>query len=473
MTGPASDISRRFSPLAAFRRATALVTAFAIALSPLPSLAQENRPPPIIRDAEIEQLLRDYTQPILRAAGLARQNVQVVIINEPTFNAFVVDGRRIFVNSGALMESATPNQIIGVLAHEAGHIAGGHLAKLREQLARAQTQMILATILGVGAVVAGASTNRGNSNGLGSAGAAALSAPQEVIRRTLLSYQRQQEESADRAGVRYLNETGQSPKGMYDTFKRMSEQLLFLARGADPYAQSHPMPAERVAALAEFARTSPYWDKKDDAALQLRHDLMRAKISGFMERPDTVLRRYPMSNDTLPARYARAIAGYKHGDLRNAIAQIDGLLQAQPNNPYFHELRGQALLEGARPNEAIAPLRRALQLSNNSPLIAMMLGQALVASNNPAYADEAIGILKTALAREPEAPIGYMQLAMAYGRKGNYAEADLASAQAAFLRGDMKTARDLASRAKTRFAVGSPGWVKADDIVNTKLTEKR
>ncbi len=454
----------------------ALVTAAALMLAPLPALAQapEKRGPPTIRDAEIEQLLRDYTTPLLRAAGLARQNVQVVIINEPTFNAFVVDGRRIFVNSGALMKSQTPNQIIGVLAHETGHIAGGHLAKLREQLARAQTQMILATILGVGAMVAGATTNRGNSNNnLGNVGAAALSAPQEVIRRNILSYQRQQEENADRSAVRYLNETGQSPKGMYETFKRFSEQILFIARNADPYAQSHPMPADRVAALADFARTSPYWDKKDDASLQLRHDLMRAKISGFMERPDTVQRRYPMSNDSLPARYARAIAGYKHGDLRSAIAQIDGLLQVQPDNPYFHELRGQALLEGARPNEAIAPLRRAVQLSNNSPLIAMMLGQALVASNNPANSEEAIGILRNAMAREPEAPLGYTQLAMAYGRKGNFAEADLASAQAAFLRGDMKTARDLASRAKTRFAVGSPGWVKADDIVNTKLSEKR
>ena len=458
------------------RRATALVTAASLVCAPLPSLAQSRdapRPPPIIRDAEIEQLLRDYTAPVLRVAGLTQQNVQVVIINEASFNAFVVDGRRIFVNSGALMESQTPNQIIGVLAHETGHIAGGHLAKLREQLARAQTQMILATILGVGAIVAGASTNRSGSSGLGQAGAAAISAPQEVIRRTLLSYQRQQEESADRAAVSYLNETHQSPKGMYETFKRMSEQLLFLTRGADPYSQSHPMPAERVAALADFARTSPYWDKKDDPSLQLRHDLMRAKISGFMERPDTVLRRYPMSNDSLPARYARAISGYKHGDLRNAIAQIDGLLQVQPNNPYFYELRGQALLEGGRPNDAIAPLKKAMQLSNNQPLIAMLLGQALVGSGNAAYSDEAIAILKGALAREPEAPLGYLQLAMAYGRKGNYAEADLASAQAAFLRGDMKSARDLASRAKTRFAVGSPGWVKADDIVNTKLSEKR
>lgn len=459
------------------RRATALVTAASFLLAPLPVRAQVSnapRPPPIIRDAEIEQLLRDYTAPILRTAGLARQNVQVVIINDTSFNAFVVDGRRIFVNSGALMESQTPNQIIGVLAHETGHIAGGHLAKLREQLARAQTQMILATILGVGAIVAGASSNRsGTSSGLGQAGAAAIAAPQEVIRRNILSYQRQQEESADRAAVRYLNDTQQSPKGMYETFKRMSEQLLFVTRGADPYAQSHPMPVERVAALADFSRSSPFWDKKDEPQLQLRHDLMRAKISGFMERPDTVLRRYPMSNDSLPARYARAISGYKHGDLRNAIAQIDALLQVQPNNPYFHELRGQALLEGGRPNEAIPPLKKALQISGNQPLIAMLLGQALVGSGNPAYSDEAIGILKSALSREPEAPMGYTQLAMAYGRKGNYAEADLASAQAAFLRGDTKTARDLASRAKTRFAVGSPGWVKADDIVNTKLSEKR
>ena len=203
-------------------------------------------------------------------------------------------------------------------------------------------------------------------------------------------------------------------------------------------------------------------------ALQLRHDLMRAKISGFMDRPDTVARKYPSSNDTLPARYARAISTYRHGELRLALAQIDGLIREQPNNAYFYEVRGQALLEGGKPVEAIAPLRKAVQLSNNAPLIEMLLGQALVASDNTAYADEAIAILRAALSREPEAPIGYTQLAMAYGRKGNYAEADLASAQAAFMRGDTKTARDLASRAKTRFTIGTPGWVKADDIVSAK-----
>jgi predicted Zn-dependent protease len=430
-----------------------------------PAQAQENKGPSILRDTESEQLLREYTRPILRAAGLEKQNIQMVIINDASFNAFVADGRRIFVNYGAIMQSETPNQLIGVLAHETGHLAGGHLAKLREQLAQAQTQMIIAMLLGAGAMVAGAA---GGGNGLANAGAAAVAGPQEMIRRSLLSYQRQQEENADRAGVKFLTATAQSPKGMYETFKRFTSESLFAARGADPYLQSHPMPADRVAALEEFARASPYWDKKDDAALQLRHDMMRAKISAFMERQDTLYRRYPLSNTSLPARYARAITTYLHGDLNTALTQIDGLIQAQPNNAYFYELRGQALLEGGKPNDAIAPLHKALSLSGNAPLIEMLLGQALVATDNKAHTDEAISILRAAVARESEAPIGYAQLAMAYGRKGDYAEADLASAQAAYLRGDNKTARELASRAKTRFAIGTPGWVRADDIVSAK-----
>ncbi len=362
---------------------TAAAIAVALALAPIAAHAQE-RGPPVIRDTESEQLLREYTRPILRAAGLEKQNIQMVIINESVFNAFVADGRRIFVNYGAMMQSETPNQIIGVLAHETGHLAGGHLAKMREQMAQAQTQMIIAMLLGAGAMVAG--SRGGNSNGgLANAGAAAVAAPQEMIRRNLISYVRQQEENADRAGVKFLTATGQSAKGMYETFKRFTNESLFAAHGADPYVQSHPMPAERVAALEEIARSSPYWDKKDDAALQLRHDMVRAKISAFMERQDTVYRRYPLSNDSLPARYAHAIATYRHGDLRTALAQIDALIQVQPANPYFYELRGQALLEGGKPAEAIAPLRKAVQLSNNAPLIEMLLGQALVGTDNKAY----------------------------------------------------------------------------------------
>jgi predicted Zn-dependent protease len=463
--------SRRPASTSAWRRLAsrlvAVVTVAALSLGPVQAQAPGAvRGPPLLRDTETEQLLREYTRPILRTAGLEKQNIQVAIINEAAFNAFVADGRRIFVNYGALMQSQTPNQLIGVLAHETGHLAGGHLSKLRLQIAQAQTQMIVAMLLGVGAMVAGSKS--GPNSGAGNIGAAAISAPQQAIMNQLLSYQRQQEENADRAAVKFLDATGQSAKGMYETFKRFGDESLFAARGADPYAQSHPMPRDRVAALQDLARSSPNWDKRDDAALQLRHDMMRAKVSGFMERADTVYRRYPASDTSLPARYARAIASYLHGDPRSALSQIDGLIQAQPSNPYFYELRGQALLEGGRPAEAIAPLRKAVEMTRGAPLIEMLLGQALVASDNKTTTDEAIRILRSALGREPEAPIGYVQLAIAYGRQGNYAEADLASAQAAFLRGDNKTARELAARAKTRFPIGSPGWVKADDIVAAK-----
>jgi len=198
--------------------------------------------------------------------------------------------------------------------------------------------------------------------------------------------------------------------------------------------------------------------RKSFADLQLRHDMMRAKIYGFIDRADSVARRYPLSDTSLPARYARAIAAYKHSDLRGAIAQIDGLIQAQPNNPYFYELKGQALLEGGKPAEAIAPLQRAIQLAPQPALIQVLLAQALNALNAPKSADEAVTLLRTALAQEPESVDGYLQLAMAYGRKGDLAQADLASALAAFMRGDQKTARQLAARAKTRFPIGSPGW---------------
>ncbi|MGY3421642.1 putative Zn-dependent protease [Bradyrhizobium sp. F1.13.4] len=357
---------------------TSLVAAAAIALTPFSAAHAQAKGPPVLRDTETEQLLREYTRPILRVAGLEKQNIQMVIVNEGSFNAFVADGRRIFVNYGAILQSETPNQIIGVLAHETGHLAGGHLSKLREQLANAQTQMIIAMLLGAGAMAVGSTRGSGSAgnNGLANAGAAALAGPQEMIRRTLLSYQRQQEENADRAGVKFLTATQQSPKGMYETFKRFTSESLFAARGADPYLQSHPMPAERVASLQEFASASPYWDKKDDPALQLRHDMVRAKISAFMERPETVYRRYPLTNDSMPARYARAVSTYLHGDLRSALAQIDALIQVQPNNAYFYEVRGQALLEGGKPAEArFLPCARLSHFRTTRPSSRCYLGR--------------------------------------------------------------------------------------------------
>jgi predicted Zn-dependent protease len=445
-------------------RFVAVATAAALIGASLPARAQPNGPP-VVRDAEIEQLLKEYTEPLLRSAGLAKQNVQVVIINERSFNAFVADGRRIFVNGGALMDSATPNQIIGVLAHETGHIAGGHLARMREAIAAATTQSIIAMLLGVGAMVAAGS---GGGSGLSQAGAAAIAGPAQAIRNQMFGYIRAQEDQADRAAVKFLTATGQSPKGMYETFKRLADQTLYQTRGVNPYMQSHPLPSQRVAALEGMARSSPYWDHKDPPSLQARHDLMRAKLFGFLERPDGVARHYPPSDTSLAARYARAISAYRFSDPRAATAQIDALIQAQPQNPYFYELKGQALLEAGKPAEAAAPLRHAIALAPNPALIQVMLGQALVATRDRARVDEAVSILRAALTREPESPDAYSQLAMAYGLKNDLANADLASAQAAFLRGDIRTAREIAARAKTRFPVGSPGWVRADDLASLK-----
>src|SRR5262245_53784329 len=444
-------------------RAIAAVTAAAVALAAVPVRAQQGGLP-VIRDAETEQLLRDYTAPILRAAGLSGQNIHVVIINDRSFNAFVIDAKRIFVNAGALIDARTPNQIIGVLAHESGHIAGGHLSKLRNELATAQTAAIIGMLLGLGAAVAGSRSG----GGVGDAAMAAVMAPQSAAMMSVLSYQRQQEEQADKAGVKFLTATGQSAKGMYETFKRFADDELYRAQGSSPYMRSHPMSKERVAALTEVAQSSPYWEKKDPPELQLRHDLMRAKLHGYLDRPETVGRIYPAGDQSLPARYARAIASYRFSDLRGAMAQIDGLIAAMPNNPYFYELKGQALLESGRPAEAVGPLRHAISLAPNPTVIQVMLAQALIATNNPAAAGEAISNLQSAIMRDPDIPDAYSQLAMAYGRKGDIAQADLASAQAAFAKGDFRTARQLAKRAKARFPVGAPGWVKADDIEGYK-----
>jgi predicted Zn-dependent protease len=461
----------RLRPRRLASRTIAALTAASVIIAGGPTHAQDAaRGLPIIRDAEIEQLLKDYTAPILKVAGLSHQNIQIVIINDRSFNAFVADGRRIFVNVGALMQAKTPNELIGVFAHETGHLAGGHLARMHEELARAETSAIIAMLVGIGATVAGATSRGTGADNAGQLGMAALTAPQSILAHSLLAYQRAQEEQADKAGVKFLTETGQSPKGMYDTFKRFADETLYQSRYIDPYLQSHPMPQERVAALEQLVKTSPYWDKKDPPQLQLRHDLMRAKLSGFIERPDTVSRRYPATDTSLPARYARAIAAYRHSDLHTAVLQIDELTRSDPGNPYFLELKGQALVENGRAADAIPALRRAAELAPSATPIRVLLAQALVATKDPKAAGEAIPLLRVAITREPDMPDGYNQLALAYGERGDYAEADLASAEAALANGDVKTARELAARAKVRFPTGSPGWVRADDIVTFKPT---
>lgn len=420
---------------------------------------------PIIRDTEIENLLRDYARPLFRAAGVGGSQTNVIIVNNRSFNAFVANGRRIFINAGAILDSRTPNELIGVIAHETGHIAGGHLARLREAVERAQIIAALGMIVGVAGAAAGAASGR---SGVGEAAPGVLTAGTQIGMRSLLSYQRGEEAAADRAAITYLNATGQSAKGMVETFRRLHNDTMFIARHVDPYTISHPMPADRIAIIEPLARASPHYDKPDPPALNARHQLARAKLAGFLDRSDAITRRYPPSDTSLPARYARTIQMFRFGDRNRAVAMADELIRAQPNNPHFHEIKGQILLETGQPAAAMGPLRRAVSLAPNAGLIRIMLGHALVASGNNAVLDEAIRELRLALQREPEAGDGYRQLAIAYGRKNDRGQADLAAAQASYYSGDLQTARGLARRAQGSLPTGSPGWLIAEDIYNQR-----
>jgi predicted Zn-dependent protease len=443
---------------------TALTAVAAVALAP--GLASAQGPKlSIVRDAEVEQLLREYATPIFRAAGINAKATKIILVNDRAFNAFVANGQKIFINVGALMDAETPNEVIGVLAHETGHIAGGHLARLRDQIANAQILSVAGMLLGAGAV-AGAARSGGTVGNAGTGAAGVLAGSQELVKRNLLSYQRSEEQAADQAAVRYLNATGQSPNGMVVTFQRFADAGLFRSRSVDPYLMSHPLPTERVAQLETLAKQSPHFRKKDSPVLQARHDLMRAKLFGFVERPETVIRRYPPHNTSAPARYARAILAHKSGRSSEALSVIDGLIQGEPSNPYFHELKGQALLESGRAREAIGPLRRAVSAVPGATPLRVMLGHALVASGDPKLLDKAIRELSNATQREPDSADAFRHLSTAYGRKGNIGMAELAAAQAFMNSGDLKMAQTQASRAMTKLAQGSPGYLKAEDIFN-------
>lgn len=422
----------------------------------------------LLRDAEIEALVGEYAAPVLRVAGLGASNIRIHLVKSRDFNAFVVDGNNMFLNAGAIMKAETPNMLIGVIAHEAGHIAGGHLARLRATVARAQTAAFMLQLLGMAAMAVGAATGGGDD--LGEAGAAVMYGGQSAVQRSILAYQQVEEGSADQAAVTYLNQTKQSSEGMLRTFRLFAEQGRYTLANADPYLMSHPMPAARIAQLENLARSSPYFNNRDSEALQLRHDLVRAKLDGFMNdrSPDTTLRKYPASNTSLPARYARAIARYFAGGMRAAAGEIDALIAAQPENPYFHELKGQFLLESNQAQAAVAPLRKAANLAPNSPLIRTLFAQSLLATGTDSDLKEAVGHLQKALARENQNALGYRLIGQAYGRLNRIGDAALASAQYYFYSGDLKNAKQQATTARQLLPENSTGWIRADDILNFK-----
>ena len=438
------------------RNAIAGLAALGAALAPLAAPARAQS---IIFDDEIEELLRDYARLILRAANLEQGNVAMRIINDRTFNAFVLDGRNVFIHTGLIMMAETPNQVIGVVAHEVGHIDGAHLAALRSEMQRMQTGMMITRIIGIAAAV------------LARSGAAVV-AGDDLWLKTFLARRRSQEGAADQAGLKYLHATGQSGRGMMETFERLGMENR--AYGVNPYLLSHPTERTRIAQLRQLAEASPHFNVKDKPELQLRHDLVRAKLRGFTLPAQDVFRIYPPEDKSLPARYARAIAANCSGTCSKAVADIDALIKERPASPYFWELKGHVYMKEGRFAQAVPAIRQALKLNGNrSHLLRMELAKGIVEAGDVNQYDEAIRILEVSIDTRPDDIGGYRTLARAYAAKGRVPDADVAMAQAHLISGDPKQALIFARRAQKVLPPGSRGWLKADDILKTLPREMR
>ncbi len=419
--------------------------------------------PNLIRDAEIEGLLRLYSKPIFKAAGINPEAVKVYVIADPSINAFVAGGQRIFINTGLITRSKLPNEVIGVLAHETGHIAGGHLAKMNSEMQKASAERIVGMLVGAAAMVGGAiagsteASQAGQGVMIGSAG---------MAQRGFLSYQRGMESTADQSALKYLNATGQSAKGMLTLFQMLSNESLASTRNADPYVFSHPMPSDRIRALEIAAKASPNFDKPDDAGLILRHQLAKAKLAGFMESPQQVFQKYPSSNKSLASRYARAIAMFRRGDLKNAIPIIDTLTSELPQDPYFWELKAQAYLENGQAAKGIPAINKARELLPNNGLLQVLNAQVLLGDETATHADQAISLLRKAKQTEDGMPDIYKYMAKAYALKNDIPRAELATAEYAWATGDKKLAITKATSAQNYFKRGSPEWLRANDLLN-------
>ncbi len=431
-----------------------LLTA-ASAILPTAAEAQRRNSISLVRDAEIENTIRAYSAPLFGAAGLSNEAITVHLVNDRALNAFVAGGQRIFINTGLLIRADRPAQVIGVLAHEIGHIAGGHLARLSDAIDTASTAMILSLLFGAAAAVAGS----------GEGAAAAVLGGQQVAERNLLAFTRAQESAADQAGASFLEQTNQSASGLVEFLRIIGNQEALMYERQDPYARTHPMTPERVAALEGRLSRSPARNAPDTPENLERFKRMQAKLIGYLDGLPATLRKYPQSDTSLYGRYARAFAYFRGLDFQNAIKEVDGLIALYPNDPYFHELKSDILLNQGKVAESLPSMQEAQRLAPNEPLLALGLGQRMVALEDNSRLAEAIDILKKVTVREPDNGAAWQQLAVAYGRTGDIGMASLASAERFLVSGSYRDALGQAERASRMMKEGTPGWLRAQDIV--------
>ena len=434
------------------------VLLLSLLLAARPAVAQQ-----VLRDAETEALFRDLARPLAISAGLQPGNVKVVLLQDPEINAFVAGGQTVYIQSGLITHADNANQVQGVIAHELGHVIGGHIINFSQGAKVATGVSLLSLLLGAAAIAAGA----------GEAGMGILSAGQQAAMGKFLAFSRTQEASADAASVRLLDGAHLSGKGSLDFFGKLRREEYRLSPSyadVDPYALTHPTSADRQAALEADFRKSRWWNAQTDPALEARFERVKAKLMGFVDDPKVTFATYPESNQSIPAHYARAYAWHKSGYPKKAVAEADALLAASPHDPYFLELKGQILLESGNPAAAVPILREATERTRNEPLIAALFGHALIATEDRKNLPEAREILRTAVARDDQNPFAWYQLGLIYTQEGDLARAALASAERNSLEGRDNLALSNAEMAMQGIPAGTPDWIRAQDIAMVSRT---
>ena len=430
--------------------ALALVVAAFFAVS-LPAAAQRIS---LIRDAETENTIRAYATPIFQAAGLSADDVHIYIVRDGQINAFVAGGQNLFMNTGLIFRSESASQIIGVIAHEAGHITGGHLSRLQDELKGATAIQILSMVLGAAAAVAGR----------GDAGMAIMGAGASVATANVLSFSRAQESAADQAGLTFLERSGYSAKGMLEFFEILSGQEMLSQARQSPYMRTHPLTRERVDTVRASIQGARYANAVVSPEFERMQKRMKAKLFGFIEQPARTFQTYKEADTSEAARYARAVAYYRIPDMARALRLIDGLIAEFPKDPYFQEMKGQMLFENGRIPDAVAAFTEAVHLLPTAPLIRVGLAQAQLELDRPAETRSALANLNAAVQTDRDHSLAWRLLAVAHGREGRVGEAALALAEQAMVENRKPDARQQAVRAQRLLAEGSPGWLRAQDI---------
>jgi predicted Zn-dependent protease len=409
----------------------------------------------ILRDAETEALFADMSVDIIRAAGLEPRHVQIVLINDKEINAFVAGGQIVYIHSGLITSAKNVGEVQGVIAHELGHVAGGHVIRINEGAKEATSISILSLLLGAAAIAAGA----------GDAGAGIMAAGQQAAMGKFLAFSRTQEASADAAAASYLSKAGISGRGLISFFKTLQNvEFRYAIPQEDSYGRTHPLTGERIAVLQDVVSVDPAWARPPDPVLEARFQRVKAKLTGFVSDPPQTLRTYPVTDNAVPARYARAYAWHRSAYPDKALEEVDSLLRNAPKDPYFLELKGQILLESGRPQDALPVLREANQISLSQPLIAALFGHALIATEDKANLPEATRVLKAAVSKDNENPFAWYQLGVVYEREGDVARARLATAERYSLQGRPNLALPNAEAAMVGIPKGSPDWIRAQDI---------